>query len=632
MTGAPDDADVAAGIAAVAADLDAAVEVVAPPPDPTDPSPDPVAPEASTGPAEDPPEAKKLVDQPDARDPESPWLPEDCAIQALGVTDHAAWYLDANRMLKPLPFGKHGRLELMGLFGKRQDQLYRHWPTFKARYDGTGRNRHLVGYDVSGWASEQVQEDLIHDCGLLGPWNPTGAVRGTGAWLSPEDELILHCGRELVIGPRLHAPGVIGDLRHGGFVYPAGADLPTPPLEPCVDDADIQAADELLALIGTWNLARKKTDARLLLGAVCAGFLGGAIKWRPVTWTTGGRNTGKSTFHELMKRVMGGWLIALSDSTPAGIWQHLGYSSRMIAFDELEPGDSPARVREIIKLARLMASGAMMLRGGQDHEGVNFTLRSCALFSSIDVPAMKPADLSRMAIVEFQRLSKFEEPDLNPERMAEIGRRLLRRLRTEFRRWPETLHSYRHALFQAGHDGRGCDVFGTLLAAGDLALSVERVDAAELARWQHELAPERLIEREGADDEDRACLEHILTSTADMHRDGIRRSVGTLIADLAHGWTPGTTLVETSHEALQSIGLRLIEEDGALFLCVANSHQGLARMMADTPWQAVSGGEGGWKRALRRLSRATPDNQRIGGLRLRATRLPIETVLREADG
>jgi len=194
--------------------------------------------------------------------------------------------------------------------------------------------------------------------------------------------------------PRGAASGWI-PAGHGRFVYPASAPQP----RPGVRDDELKGpsgrrfnlrkpGEELLKLLGTWNWKRSEIDAQLLLGWIAAAMIGGALKWRPMAWVTGGAGTGKSTLQHLLDALFGeGGLIDCADTTAAGVYQLLGHRTLPVAIDELEADADNTRVMSVIKLARLAASGGRMMRGGSDHQSVSFEMRSCFFFVDPDPAA-----------------------------------------------------------------------------------------------------------------------------------------------------------------------------------------------------------------------------------------------------
>lgn len=550
-------------------------------------------------------------------------LPEGCPVEPLGTRDGVSFYLDVSRQLRALPAREHSRLGVQALFGTRIDLLYEYWP----RVNDQG--------EVTGWRPEKAAEALMAAAAARGVWDPAERVRGVGCWLGRHGNLVLHCGDQVWVGPGggdaggWRSPGAIDDR-----VYPA--DPPRPRFAPAkVPGGEGGPAAELLTLLDTWRWRRGKTDALLLLGWIGTAMLGGALRWRPMAWVTGDRATGKSTLHEMLAIVMGEGIVSVADATGAGIWQKLGHASLPVAIDELEADEDNRRALAIIKLARQAASGAVMLRGGADHKGVEFTARSCFLFSSILIPPMQPQDRSRMAILELEPLVAPGEafrgpPKLDHRRLAEIGAALRRRLVDGWHRWEATLEAYRQATAATGRGGRGADQLGTLGAAADLLLHDRAPSGDELEAW----AAGATADEGEAEHDHQHCVAHLVTSIPEIYRSGQRLIVNQWLkraAGEARGLEAGAQVEAV--EIIGTFGLRIWRDgEGRRWLAVANAHQGLAALFQGTHWAARSGAAGVWVQALRRVPGAQPHaGLRFNGAYSRCTLLPLDAVLLPAE-
>ena len=554
-------------------------------------------------------------------------LPADCPVTPLGIAGTVRFYLDYNRQLIPLEAREHSRLGIQGLFGRRSKELYDHWP----RMDKDG--------NVTGWKPEAVAEALFQACSIKGVWDPFDRVRGTGARRGDDGELVLHCGDTILVFPKgakayAHrsecAPGVIGR-----YVYPGAEPSPQPSPEYAKSADKGGPGGKLLTLLKTWNWRRSEVDAVLLLGWIGAAAIGGALNWRSMVWLTGGAGTGKSTLHELLKLVTVG-IRQVSDTSGAGIWQQLKHSTVPIAIDELEAGADNRKQDSVINLARQAASGGKMWRGGQDHKGVEFTVRSAFLFSSILVPPLLSQDRSRLAILELDELGRdAKPPNLDPKEWRQVGLQVMRRMVDGWARFESTLEFYRMSLTQAGHSARGADQFGTLLACADLLLFDGEADSDTTDSWISKLQAADMAETSDAARDQDYCLQHIVSMPVDPFRNGARNVVGHWIARAA-GFIDPENAVE-GQNALQTFGLKVVTQDGRDFVAVANTHQGLSQLFAGTQWAGKPGTMGGWVQSLRRLPGACqalsdpgPDGKRatktlyFKGAYSKATLIPLE--------
>ena len=625
MTGEAADSDL------VGAALDGAKEVQPREPDPTPPSLD------GTGRPRPPGGIRALP----------PSLP----VKPLGTHGDVYYFLDAKNQLAEIKAEKMGRLRLLSLFDRDMDVLWRFWP----KLDKTGA--------VVNWATEAVQEDLMASAGKMPIFNPMKRLRGVGGWQGDHGELIFHCGDRLYRsqgtgnGSEPPPPGFCPPGRIEGYVYPA--DEPSAaPGDGEYPPGDNGPAGELLALLNTWQWRRGNLDAMLLLGWICAAMLGAAPEWRPMVWLTGDAFTGKSTVHKLLKLVLADALLSVTDATAAGVWQAMGYSSLPVALDEIEADFDNRKAQGIIKLARDAASGGLTARGGQDHKGVQFTVKACFFFSSILIPPLLPQDRSRMAILDLERLpAGMQSPVLNPMHWRQVGAGLRARLAKNWWRWESTLEAYRMALADQGHSARGCDQFGTLLAAADLAYQDEPPTPDELDAWARRLKPEDCQDDTADHDQ---FLEYLRTKVPDAYRATSRRQMGDIIAQ-ARSDVRGDLADDSASEnnaVLASYGLRVLtdrslsqynrdwENRGRIWVAVANSHQGLAELFAASHWASRPGTSGVWVQAARRVEIMTTGKDhtgkpvpelrkavvwkktvRFGAVSARCTLLPMEAVL-----
>src|SRR5690606_4474591 len=139
-------------------------------------------------------------------------------------------------------------------------------------------------------------------------------------------------------------------------------------------------------------------------------MLAGAMPWRPTVFITGDKSTGKSTFQEVLQDVLDEMLVHAADTTAAGIYHHVGMDAVPVAIDELESEADTRKQKNIINLARVASSGALMLRGSSGGVGLSFQARSAFIFSSINRPPLEPQDLSRLCLLMLHKLPDDTTP------------------------------------------------------------------------------------------------------------------------------------------------------------------------------------------------------------------------------
>ncbi|MGJ0393022.1 MAG: hypothetical protein ACR650_09730 [Methylocystis sp.] len=550
--------------------------------------------------------------------PDALGLPQEhpCPVAPLGVDERTLYLQDALGQFVETPRGEMGRLLIMSWFGERQDYLPWAWPAYSRRAKRGEPN-------IVGWAPEDVQAAIIRAASRLGPFNPLDKVRGLGAWRGRDGELIWNAG------PVLYRTSQKRKTRHGdeykpqptglveGKFYTRRHDI----LEPWPEALTSREspAGEVLRWLKTWNWERPDIDPVLFFGWLCAALIGGALDWRPAVFVIAARGTGKSTLQELVGSVLGEAMVKTADATAASIYQHVRNDSVAVCVDELEGEADNRKTMGVVKQARLAASGGLILRGGANGVGTEFKARSCFFFSAINPPPLEPQDHSRMAILRLRPLP----PDVKtPPALSEtVGPMLLRRMMDGWAGLPETLAAYQAVLRRGGHDKRGQDTFGTLLACAEIALGAETMDAMGVpglwddgADWWGRVLPPP----EDMTDNWRQCLEYLLTCPVEAWRGQTRQTVGRVLRDLeelqqSQVGADGELFEDENSEGfaflkardmLQNVGLGLLPKgkhapmsDGWILAVPPNS-SALAKLFRDSKW-AGAAGVGGWDNALR---------------------------------
>lgn len=563
-------------------------------------------------------------ENPAAIDPDT-GLRLDCPVEPLGAEDDLYYYLDARRQFRAVTDEKHGKSKLLGLFTPSHAWLYDHFP----RLNDAG--------EVVGWRSEAVQEKLMAACARKGLWSPRDRLRTVGSWSDDKGRLVLHLGDRVHIDGVRYEPG-----RHGEMVYSA-AEAIFGPKAPDPGDP-MTPGEELFGLLQRWNWRRPDLDPWLMMGWIVAAFLGGAVAFRPVVWVTGDKGTGKSTLQDVvLEHIMGRWLLRAANATAASLYQTKGNSSQPVAIDELEPNpDNEAQASAIIKLARIAASGGKLRRGGKDGQASEYPIQCAFFFSSILIPPLDSQDRSRLAELDLDEL-----PDgaslgaIDFARLRQVGAGLLHQASEGWARFQAVLPVCRAALAKQGHKGRGCDVFGTLLAGAWIVLrqGVPADDDDDLLRLTRQLNAESLAVLSGDRPDHEQCVYKLMTSMADQFRSGQRRTIAQYIHDAAYHADYDTR--GTAEQALAVYGIKVIHDRGSpdetaqRWIAVANSNTVLGTLFADTHWkQGRSGQPGGWMQALRRVPRArvSKNGVSIGNQLQRCTFLPLEAVCPEENG
>jgi len=553
------------------------------------------------------------------------FLPDGCPVTPLGTRQGSFFYLNSLGELRLLTARDHSKLNLLALFSPREAFLEQWHPRLNKDGDRTG-----------DFAAEKVAKDLMHACAQVGVWSPDTKVRGRGAWLGRDGDLVLHLGDCLHVRGRYEPCGMRDEI-----VYPVLRARPHPAEEnePCGADG---AAAALRTLLGSWSWARPKLDPLLLLGWIGAAMVGGALAWRPAAWITGDKGTGKSTLQDVLKGLFGDGegIYSLADATEAAVRQRMKFDTIPLAFDEAEAEEDNSRTLGVIKVARIASSGGTIMRGGADHEGAEFTVRFCTLFSSILHPPMQAQDRSRIAFLQLRKLTAGSTIRLDPDQLGHLGRRILRRMAD---RWPALtqgeapiLGQWQAELMARGLDHRGAAQFGIMLACADVLLHDHPPDGETLRRIVDSVVAATDDERADELADWERCIGHLTSSLAQAKwGNGEQRTIGTLIAIAAGRAVMADDQVatridrEVAQGVLATYGLKVHPDIDGPDLAVANDHRNLSQLFDSSHWRARSGASGVWRQALLRApgARASTIPIRFRGPQARAVLVPLAHVL-----
>jgi putative DNA primase/helicase len=453
-------------------------------------------------------------------------------------------------------------------------------------------------------------------------------IRGRGCWIDGRD-VVFHAGDRLVVNGR-HVE--IPDYRSSVRAIYEGA------LEIEVDSADHAPNAQAAKVI---ELCEMLSWERPLYGKLLAGWLAlapvsGALSWRPHLWVTGPSGSGKSwTVANIIQPLVGETALHVQGNTSeAGIRGQLGSDALPVVFDEAESEDkqSQQRFNGVLELARQASTetGAGIVKGTAQGGSITYLIRSCFLFASIGVAAVKKADVSRITVLP---LTKNTGPQ--GQEQFEAIKAL----------WRETIgqdgfcekirsRSLRHAMIIRANaeifsgvaveftgDKRSADQFGTLLA-GAFSLTSTKEITKEAARAWMAKQDWAGFKSEEVDNDENQCLSHLFAASIRFELMGAHtiRSVSEIVEELMAfpSYIPLEPDAKRKHElehALIRHGMRM--DDGGIY--VANRHQAMEGIFADTPWAGAK-----WRLQLERVPGAVRcDTMSFGkNVRQRAVWIP----------
>ncbi|WP_062222231.1 hypothetical protein [Aureimonas sp. D3] len=520
-------------------------------------------------------------------------MPPDCPVKVLGHNGEVTYCVSVSGQLMEIT--KWDFPVLARLFGRRLNYAYWAWPA-KAS-PGKDENGDPLPAVVKRLERDKAVACLIAEGDRKGLFDPKDRVRGRGGWRDKSGRFIWHSGGSLWTVDRNtlveEEPG-----ESEGHLYTKAPEVQVPWGEPVT--LATSPAHRLLKQLQTWSWGRPTIDPILFLGWFATAYMGGALAWRPIVFTTGGAGVGKSTLHGIIQRLFDTSLHATADTTAAGIYQRVKQDSLPVTVDELENKPGSTKATAVIELARLAASGARLYRGGADHEGVDFQARSSFLFSAINPPPLGVQDKSRMAILNLSRLDANKKA-MSLDMFEHDGRMILRQVMDGFVDFDtKLLPEWKRALHDNGLDARAQDTYGTLLAAaqmllGDEAMCEAGLDVTEMTRVGEMIADATADDRAEQTDNWQACIEHLLASTIDAWRSGERPTIGGVIEDLQQR-DVGLVFSE-AQSRLKAAGLGLKDRGKCCegyALAIPGKGPALEKIYADTIWRG-----GVWFAALR---------------------------------
>lgn len=470
---------------------------------------------------------------------------------------------------------------LTDLYAPYTNKMKWNWPAYRKKkvFDEE------AGQEVEKLVVQRVERDQAFDC-LMNEaarkpdFDPNKQNRGRGGWQDEQGRFIWHSGGWLWTVAGKGAAARLERSRpaqHEAFLYTRLA----PTTEPWAEHvtAEESPAQRILQDLRTWNWERPFLDPVLVLGWLGTAIMGGALRQRPVVFTTGGAGVGKSTLQELMIGALGAMVTSTVNTTAAGIYQRAKMDSLPFMVDELESKAGSTRADSVIELARVAYTGGDISRGGQDHEATTFTARQSFFFSAINAPPMNTQDKTRMALLNLGRLDRMNGIDRKPEFSDVDGRMMLRQVLDGWHEfYPRIYQNYWEALAPQGLDSRAINTFGTLLAAAELLVGPEALEAIGLPITEPQhlgemVAAATAMERSENLDNWHKCLDFLFQASIDAWRDGTRPTVGGVCEEIRSGRYDALLV----RDKLQLVGLTAIGK-GKL-----PNNQGLGPLLAVPP-------------------------------------------------
>jgi putative DNA primase/helicase len=454
-------------------------------------------------------------------------------------------------------------------------------------------------------------------------------IRGRGCWIDGED-VVFHAGDRLVVnGNEAEIPNFRSSVR---AIYEGALEIP-------VDSEEVATNAQAAKVI---ELCEMLSWERPLYGKLLAGWLAlapvcGALTWRPHLWVTGPSGSGKSwTVANIIQPLVGRTAVHVQGNTSeAGIRGQLGSDALPVVFDEAESEDraSQQRFDKVLELARQASTetGAGIVKGTASGGSVTYLIRSCFLFASIGVAAVKKADTSRVTVLplrkntgpgsqaQFDKIKALWRETLCSDGYAE-------RIRSRSLRYAKIIRinaeTFSAVAVEFTGDKRSADQIGTLLA-GAFSLTATKEITKEAAREWMAKQDWSGFKSEEVDNDENQCLAHLFAASLkfELQERNVTRSVSEIVQAILE--IPEYSPLESDRKRAEELRRTLIRHGMKLSsegLYVANRHQALEAVFCDTPWAGAK-----WRLQIERVPGASPVKTMAFGthIKQRAVLVPV---------
>lgn len=550
-------------------------------------------------------------------------LPPACPVHVVGMDGEGGlWCVTATGDLRMIE--KWDQRAIADLFAPHTYFPFWAWPGWgekKSKDPETGEVSKVLA--IPRIQVNDLFTCLVHAAKKKPLFDPAKQHRGRGGWTDKAGAFLWHSGTALwrSDGGRLQRAK---PTEHDGFLYTRQPATIEPWQEAVRQDES--PARRILAQLRTWNWERPYLDPVLVLGWIVTAIMGGALKARPIVFTTGGAGVGKSMLHELVRNVLENVVFSAVDTTAAGIYQRMKHDALPIMVDELEAKPGSAKATAVIELARVAYTGGDIARGGQDHDGTTFRMHSSFFFSAILPPVMQPQDRTRMAILNLAKLDASQTATRPDFTISDVdGQMLLRQVIDGFADFStRILPDWWGILHKQSLDSRAIDTYGTLLAAAEMVLGQEPLEeiglpVTEAARLGEIIGEATRPDRSEISEVWHECLARLLGSSIDAWKDGARPSVGGVMAQLAA--VPSEIDLKYARERLELVNLTALDKGGlgdpgaGPYLAIPTLKNGpsLAKLFMGTKFE-----DGNWWNALKQapahiVVRGQKSTMRING-------------------
>lgn len=424
--------------------------------------------------------------------------------------------------------------------------------------------------------------EIVEACEPMGEFDAK-KVFGAGVWPTADGKLLINSSQAFLLD------GTPANRIDGRDIYVSSRDLGITPRTPIGTAADAMRAYER---INNYKF-ETKGGALIVFGWTMDAYTPGANDFRPVCYQVGPPGSGKSTVMVIQKSLLGEGCDHLVGTTEAHL-RHMNQANSLgLLLDESEKRvDNADEFNKIVGFARLCTSGGHVGRGAVDGGAAKkFTARSAVSLVSNKLPALQPADVSRMVFVHYKSIKQCEHTysDLMPNprslrfpKLEELGRKLFMRMLHSFER---TAHN--KVVLERNIKTDSSRALMTLvpsIAAAYTALHDDRLDDAKAIVWLANFDIEDAVEEIENAQRDTKIIEFLTSKRAPNQPTNAPRTIEMLWAEAYCG----QDLSKKSAEAhLAVMGMRVYpgKHRGTIEVRIFPSRAGLRELFAKTEWE-----------------------------------------------
>lgn len=188
---------------------------------------------------------------------------------------------------------------------------------------------------------------------------------------------------------------------------------------------------KLFELVSQWNW-KSPEMASYITAAVMLTPMQHAMKWRPIVYLTGERNSGKTFFYESIPAGLFSTLVLRQERTTAhSILQTYGNTSHFMILDEFEKYNKIPQILEVLKMC---GWGGVAKSGTPGEDALEYKIKHMPWLSSTSPQYNDAAQVSRMLVFDLIKPEKRKPPVLPyEEELSKLGAEIIAAL---IKTWP----------------------------------------------------------------------------------------------------------------------------------------------------------------------------------------------------